>query len=72
MSGKARYSWAVLVSEMQARANAKNTAEAVFTFDDGSQVLLTLWDDNTFTAAKRGEPAHTWGAPADGIAGWHA
>ena len=35
----------------------------VFQREDGTQVLIQVWADNTVTMAERAETWHTWGPP---------
>lgn len=32
---------------------------------DGSQTLVTIWDDGTGEVAFREDPRHTWGVPTE-------
>lgn len=39
---------------------------AVFTREDGTQVLVTRWESGAWEMAERGNPLHTWGPPVQG------
>lgn len=44
-------------------ADEVNTRDIVWTREDGTQVLVTLWSDGTATLAERPNYVATWGPP---------
>lgn len=58
--------WPALPDEESPRTATKIERQFLFTWDDGSQVLVSMWDAGLPSAAKRDGVYDVWGVPADG------